>query len=383
MRKEFLIASIIFFVSIYYVSTAQAMNHEELLVGIKAIQKQKTTILSLLTQENPEKSILNINKLSKKNIELQKCLADKKTTQFIIETIDEEIQLKLPSSFKISEEEKLTTKLGIALRLNGQGATDYFVEHFSSIPPENRSHYANVLYDLYHPSAFNKKISLSPFKLSCAEKLVRVLVDQDFDKIYKPSPFFQAASKGQVQIVSLFIRYDQKVDQLYYDWLPFDGYGGLGEDVTALHKACANGHPDIVAILLAAGASVNKENRKGKTPLYYAKKGRQKFSTDKQRYDKTIQFLTAHGAIAPTKQNYFRGLAFAAKNGYVDTVKDLVTKNSNNPNFIEGCRYALKKVGPKICLGFKKDHPKLFTKYATIVLVLNEAIAETKRSKIN
>ncbi|KAG2491731.1 hypothetical protein HYH03_009894 [Edaphochlamys debaryana] len=50
--------------------------------------------------------------------------------------------------------------------------------------------------------------------------------------------------------------------------VPVDSLDGAGR--TALHMACANGHEDIIARLLEAGASTSVKNEQGNTPLHWA-----------------------------------------------------------------------------------------------------------------
>ncbi len=79
-------------------------------------------------------------------------------------------------------------------------------------------------------------------------------------------PLHHAAANGHKNILQLLIDYASEKN------LPFDINAKVGSlQMTPLHDACQNGSLDIVKLLLAAGASTEIRDSKGKTPLDLAK----------------------------------------------------------------------------------------------------------------
>jgi ankyrin repeat protein len=78
---------------------------------------------------------------------------------------------------------------------------------------------------------------------------------------------------SQEELVELLIdgaRYDdmEDVDLALSHNVPVDSADDYGR--TAMHMAAANGHEEVIARLLAAGASVVLKNSEGNTPLHWA-----------------------------------------------------------------------------------------------------------------
>ena len=105
---------------------------------------------------------------------------------------------------------------------------------------------------------------------------------------------------------------EQRAKRLGYD---FYGWGRFGE--TVLHFAAFNKNPDIIKILLAAGAEVNAKEKKGKTPLHGAA-----FTENPD----IIKILLAAGADRKAKTNKSKSL----KKKYRRATPQKYAKNEGN-----------------------------------------------------
>lgn len=100
------------------------------------------------------------------------------------------------------------------------------------------------------------------------------------------------------------------------------------EEDAPLHVAAQTGLPDHVELYLRYGATVDKKNREGLTPLNAACAQRQDFQ-DLKRYFKVCQVLVAAGADVNTQdQDRHSPLHMACKNANPDVVDLLLEKGA-------------------------------------------------------
>ncbi len=97
---------------------------------------------------------------------------------------------------------------------------------------------------------------------------------------FKKNPLLDAIKLGDSQSVEKLIREGEDVNRK----------SGLSQK-TPLHVAAEKGGPEIVSLLLSAGALPNETDSQGKTPLHYALKNE---SQQKSGLKKTMLLLDAH-----------------------------------------------------------------------------------------
>ena len=72
------------------------------------------------------------------------------------------------------------------------------------------------------------------------------------------TPLHRASFNGNLEVVNVLVALGAEVNKTNID------------GSTPLHYASINGHLEVVNVLVAAGAEVNKTNNNGSTPLHYA-----------------------------------------------------------------------------------------------------------------
>ena len=90
---------------------------------------------------------------------------------------------------------------------------------------------------------------------------------------------------------------------------------------TALHKAAAKGHRNIIQLLLSKGASLEVKDMDGSTPLHRAVRG---------GHTNTVELLLSKGASLEAKDtDGWTPLHYAARHGHTNTVELLVSKGAS------------------------------------------------------
>ena len=97
----------------------------------------------------------------------------------------------------------------------------------------------------------------------------------------------------------------------------FAGY----QKETALHKAAAKGHEDLVQLLLSKGASIEALDEDNYTPLHFAAS---------HGHTSIVELLLSKGAsIEAMDKNNYTPLHFAARDGHTSIVELLVSKGAS------------------------------------------------------
>lgn len=126
-----------------------------------------------------------------------------------------------------------------------------------------------------------------------------------------------AARRGDLEKIQDYLNFNQHY-ALCQNW----------DDCTLLHEAARYAHPEVIAVLLAAGAQVNNRYQ-DQTTLHLAiagpSQGNKKDSDERKRHQKTVQLLLSHHV----DMNALNGsgeaaLHLAARLGYSDLVAQLL-----------------------------------------------------------
>ncbi len=126
----------------------------------------------------------------------------------------------------------------------------------------------------------------------------------------KPTPFFEAVNRGDLPAVEHYIPNGADVNTKNKD------SGG-----TALIAASAQGHRDVVNLLLDKGADVNARDKNGVTAL---------IPTSENGHKEVVLLLLAKGADVNAKTNKgSTALFLASQNGYKEVVKTLLAKGAD------------------------------------------------------
>lgn len=126
------------------------------------------------------------------------------------------------------------------------------------------------------------------------------------------------------------------------------------EDDTPLHVAARNGLPDHTELYLRYGATVDKQNDEGLTPLNSACSQRQE-EKELQPYFKVCQTLLGAGAdIHTMDQDKRTPLHMACKNVNPDIVDMLLANGANVNNMDYGGEAPMHKILKEVC--FKVSH---------------------------
>ena len=128
--------------------------------------------------------------------------------------------------------------------------------------------------------------------------------------------FLEAAEKGKLDMVTLAIetaRDSQWINQRHF----------LGDNETALTKACYNGHLTIVEFLVQHKADVNLSNDECETALYKACDA---------GHEHVVKFLLSHGcAVDQANKSKWTPLCEAARSGHL-TIAELLIKHGADIN---------------------------------------------------
>jgi hypothetical protein len=89
------------------------------------------------------------------------------------------------------------------------------------------------------------------------------------------TPLIKAAANGHLDVVKLLVERNADID------------AQCGTGATALIEACTNGHVEVVELLLEKGADASLKTKAGQTALYWA---------TENRHAKVANLLKAHGA---------------------------------------------------------------------------------------
>jgi ankyrin repeat protein len=208
---------------------------------------------------------------------------------------------------------------------NGASVNEMDIKANTALSIAARNNYTNTVMLLLENGA-DPNTSCRPLMYAAAngnEKMVQSLLQYGADinsgagckfkaYAYEGGPLLQAIDEGHRKIVRVLIENNADVNAVEID--PFEGVSA-----TALMSAAANGHTDIVADLITAGADIERKNYQKTTALMWAAAA---------GHLKVVKYLLEKGADTNKRGWYGTALDAAIKEGHEEIIAVLKKADS-------------------------------------------------------